>query len=56
MLQATAKAKALHVFATAVAYSQLTLNKQSQAICISGESGAGKTETMKFMLQFLESI
>ena len=43
-----------HIFRLArAAYGQLVKTVQSQAICISGESGAGKTETMKLVLQYI---
>jgi myosin heavy subunit len=46
-----------HVFAIANhAYKQLLSSSKSQAICIAGESGAGKTETMKQVLQFLAKV
>ena len=46
-----------HVFAIANhAYRELQTSKKSQAICIAGESGAGKTETTKICLEFLAEI
>eukprot|EP00746_Dinoflagellata_sp_MGD_P147503 gnl/MRDRNA2_/MRDRNA2_79839_c0_seq2.p1 gnl/MRDRNA2_/MRDRNA2_79839_c0~~gnl/MRDRNA2_/MRDRNA2_79839_c0_seq2.p1 ORF type:complete len:1840 (+),score=496.69 gnl/MRDRNA2_/MRDRNA2_79839_c0_seq2:156-5675(+) len=43
-----------HVYAIASrAYFGLTEKLQSQVVLISGESGAGKTETMKIVLKFL---
>jgi myosin heavy subunit len=43
-----------HVWQIArAAYQDLLDHKLSQAILISGESGAGKTESMKLMLQYL---
>lgn len=43
-----------HVFRIARnAYNAMTKNDQSQTILISGESGAGKTESTKFAMKFL---
>ncbi|EKX73815.1 myosin, putative [Theileria equi strain WA] len=43
-----------HVFSTASdAYQGLTLNEKSQTILISGESGAGKTESTKYVMKYL---
>jgi myosin heavy subunit len=46
-----------HVFAiSALAYRQLFENNRNQAIVISGESGAGKTENAKYAMMFLTSL
>ncbi|EDO07458.1 WD40 repeat myosin-like family protein [Babesia bovis T2Bo] len=43
-----------HVFGVARdAYEKMTKNDQSQTILISGESGAGKTESTKFAMKYL---
>ena len=53
------KAKALgkappHVYGIAeTAYQRLARTRQSQSIVVSGESGAGKTETNKHLMQYL---
>lgn len=46
-----------HVYLTAsTAYHQMINNKKNQSILISGESGAGKTETTKKVLTFLTNV
>ncbi len=43
-----------HVFAIAdKSYRDMRSNKQSQSIIVSGESGAGKTESAKYLLKYL---
>jgi myosin heavy subunit len=45
-----------HVYVVAAAaFSAMLKERKNQAVCIAGESGAGKTETMKLVLQFLAS-
>jgi myosin heavy subunit len=46
-----------HIYSCASrAYDRLLLEQQSQAILISGESGAGKTEATKQILRFLAAV
>ena len=43
-----------HVFASAEeAYQRIRKDRKSQSIVVSGESGAGKTETNKYMMRYL---
>jgi myosin heavy subunit len=51
------KQKAPHIFGVASkAYSALVGNRKNQCILISGESGAGKTESTKYVLQVLTAV
>lgn len=46
-----------HIFAVAdVAYHSMLGDRQNQTVIISGESGAGKTESTKFLLHHLMSL
>ncbi|KAJ3289906.1 cytochrome c oxidase subunit 1, partial [Borealophlyctis nickersoniae] len=46
-----------HIFAVAdAAYSNMRTGRQNQAVIISGESGAGKSESTKVILQFLTGV
>jgi len=45
-----------HVYAIAEqAFSLMMIDQQPQSVLISGESGAGKTETAKSVMQYLAS-
>ena len=46
-----------HVYAVAEdAYQHILGSQNNQSILVSGESGAGKTETVKIMMQFLAVV
>lgn len=46
-----------HVYATSMAsYNDMKRNEMNQSILVSGESGAGKTETTKILMNHLASI
>ena len=46
-----------HVFLIAgAAYNKLRIDDRNQAIVISGESGAGKTENAKYCMAFLAGL
>jgi len=55
--QFSLKDAAPHIYAiSGLAYKQLIENERNQAIVISGESGAGKTEETKYAMKFLITL
>lgn len=46
-----------HIYAVSqMAFKNMVSSKKNQAVIISGESGAGKTESTKFILQYLTAV
>lgn len=46
-----------HIYETAsLAYKGLVIDRENQTILVSGESGAGKTETVKLVMSYLATL
>ncbi|KAG2386091.1 hypothetical protein C9374_002537 [Naegleria lovaniensis] len=46
-----------HIFSVAdVSYRQMLLNEKNQSMLVTGESGAGKTESVKKIIQYLATV